>query len=73
MARIGGAAYDSVTATIRKGQIEKGRIKFVEAGADLIKRYERDSTAIHEWWINKTKNGRAVFEAYKKAIAEVRG
>ena len=73
MARIGGAAYDSMTAKIRGGQIKKGRIKFVEAGADLIKRYERDSSAVHEWWINKTKNGRAVFDAYKKAIAEVRG
>ncbi len=73
MARIGGAAYDSITAKIRGGQIKKGRIKFVEAGADLIKRYERDSAAVHEWWINKTKNGRAVFDAYKKAIAEVRG
>ncbi len=73
MARIGGAAYDSITAKIRAGQIKKGRIKFVAAGADLIKRYERDSAAVHEWWINKTKNGRAVFEAYKKAIAEVRG
>jgi TRAP-type C4-dicarboxylate transport system substrate-binding protein len=73
MARMGGAAYDNVTAEIRKGQIAKGRIKFVPAGAELMKRYERDSAAIHEWWINKTKNGRAVFEAYKKAIAEVRG
>ncbi len=73
MARIGGAAYDSITAKIRQGQIKKGRIKFVEADAELVKRYERDSAAVHEWWINKTKNGRAVFEAYKKAIAEVRG
>ncbi len=73
MARMGGAAYDNVTAKIREGQIAKGRIKFVPAGAELMKRYERDSAAIHEWWINKTKNGRAVFEAYKKAIAEVRG
>ena len=73
MARIGGAAYDSITAKIRQGQIKKGRIKFVEADAELTKRYERDSAAVHEWWINKTKNGRAVFEAYKKAIAEVRG
>jgi len=73
MARIGGAAYDSITAKIRQGQIDKGRIKFVAAGAELIKRYERDSAKVHEWWIAKTKNGRAVFEAYKKAIAEVRG
>jgi TRAP-type C4-dicarboxylate transport system substrate-binding protein len=73
MARIGGAAYDSVTTKIREGQIKDGRIKFVEADAELTKRYQRDSAAVHEWWINKTKNGRAVFEAYKKAIAEVRG
>lgn len=73
MARMGGAAYDSITAKIRQGQIEKGRIKFVEANAELVKRYERDSAAVHEWWINKTKNGSAVFEAYKKVIAEERG
>lgn len=73
MARMGGAAYDSITVKIRQGQIEKGRIKFVEANAELVKRYERDSAAVHEWWINKTKNGSAVFEAYKKVIAEERG
>jgi TRAP-type C4-dicarboxylate transport system substrate-binding protein len=73
MARIGGAAYDSITAKIRKGQIEKGRIKFVEAGADLMERYRRDSAAVQQWWASKTKNGPAVLEAYKKAIAEVRG
>jgi TRAP-type C4-dicarboxylate transport system substrate-binding protein len=73
MGRTGGAAYDSVTAKIRGGQIKKGRIKFVEADAAMMARYERDSASVHEWWINKTKNGRKVFEMYKKVLAELRG
>ena len=73
MARRGGAAYDSITAKIRQGQLDKGRIKFVKAGAELMKRYQRDSAVVHEWWINKTKNGRAVYDAYKKILAELRG
>ncbi len=73
MARMGGAAYDAATKKIRDGQIKKGRIKFVEADAALMKRYERDSKAIHEWWINKTKNGRAVFDLYNKTLKDLRG
>lgn len=73
MARMGGGAYDGVTAKIRQGQIAKGRIKFVEADAALMKRYERDSAAVHKWWIDKTRNGQKVFDAYKKVLAELRG
>ena len=73
MARMGGAAYDAATKKIRDGQIKKGRIKFVKADAALMKRYERDSKAIHEWWINKTRNGRAVFDLYKNTLEDLRG
>ena len=68
----GGAAYDTVTAGIRKKQIAKGRIKFVDATPALMTRYEQDSAAVHKWWINKTKNGQKVFDLYQKTLVEIR-
>jgi len=73
MAKRGGAAYDTVTASIRDKQIKKGRIKFVPKTASLLKRYERDSAGVHNWWIKKTRNGQKVFDLYKKTLAELRG
>jgi TRAP-type transport system periplasmic protein len=72
MAKRGGAAYDTVTAGIRKKQIAKGRIKFVDATPALMTRYEQDSAAVHKWWINKTKNGQKVFDLYQKTLVEIR-
>ncbi len=73
IAKRGGSAYDVITAGIRKKQMAKGRIKFVEATPALMKRYKRDSEAVHQWWIKKTKNGQKVFDLYKKTLAELRG
>jgi TRAP-type transport system periplasmic protein len=72
MAKRGGAAYDNVTAGIRNKQIKKGRIKFVPTPPALLQRYERDSAAIHNWWIKKTKNGQQVFDMYKKTLVDLR-
>lgn len=72
MAKRGGAAYDAVTASIRKKQIAKGRIKFVEATPALMTRYKKDSANVHKWWINKTKNGQKVFDLYQKTLVELR-
>ncbi len=71
IAKWGGNAYDGETKKIRDQRLTKKDLVFADAEAERAMA-SKNAKAVHDWWIKKTPNGQKIFDAYKKAIEEVR-
>jgi hypothetical protein len=73
MARMGGEAYATIGAEIRGGVVEAGSMELVAPDEAALERYREMALQTHEWWIENTPNGRAVYDAALEEIARIRG
>ena len=71
LARAGGQAYDRLTKDIIAKQLANG-YTITDASEADIARYQQDYAGIADKWAETTPNGKAVLEAYRKAIADYR-
>ncbi len=73
IARNGGAAYGDATLKIIKSNPQAKKLTVVKpSGAEFAKIAKDAKVSVHKWWINKTKNGQAVYDKAVKIIAGVR-
>jgi len=73
IARNGGAAYGDATLKIIKSNPQAKKLTIVKpSGAEFNKTVKDAKASVHKWWINKTKNGQAVYDKAVKIIADVR-
>lgn len=73
MAQMGADAYRDTGARIAAGVKEEGRVAFDGPNDAGAADYAERAQAVHDWWIARTPNGQAVYDAALKALAEVRG
>jgi TRAP-type C4-dicarboxylate transport system substrate-binding protein len=72
-ARNGGAAYGDATLNIIKTNAQAKKLTIVKPSGDEFNRLVKDAKVnVHKWWINKTKNGQAVYDKALEIIADVR-
>ena len=73
IARNGGAAYGDATLKIIKSNPQAKKLTIVKpSGAEFDNIAKNAKVSVHKWWINKTKNGQAVYDEAVKIIANVR-
>jgi TRAP-type C4-dicarboxylate transport system substrate-binding protein len=73
IARNGGAAYGDATLNIIKTNAQAKKLTIVKPSGDEFNRLVKDAKVnVHKWWINKTKNGQAVYDKALEIIADVR-
>ena len=72
MAEQGAAAYTSAGAAVEDAARTEGRLEFKAPGDAEYADYEARVQEVHDWWIEKTPNGAAVYDAAKAALAELR-
>ncbi|MBT3553465.1 MAG: TRAP transporter substrate-binding protein DctP [Rhodospirillaceae bacterium] len=73
IARAGGQAYKAASDKIIGSNPQAQKIdKFVPNKAELDKVIALSKATVHKWWIEKTKNGQAVYDKALSIIADVR-
>lgn len=72
MAKAGGAAYDAISAQIEGKAKADGQPRLIPVADADRARYAKEAGQVHDWWVGKSKNGKAVFDAYAKALEEAR-
>ena len=73
IARNGGAAYGDATLNIIKSNAQAKKLTIVKpSGAAFVKLVKDAKVNVHKWWINKTKNGQAVYDKAIEIITDVR-
>lgn len=73
MAQQGGAAYTGAGDAIRVRVKGEGRINMTDVDAATMKTYSDGAKVVHDWWIEKTPNGRKVYDRAVELLAEMRG
>ena len=73
MATTGGKAYDALSDKIRDGALKDGKLNNVSISATQNATYAKDALKVHEEWINKAKNGQAIYDAMKAALKDIDG
>ena len=72
MAKAGADAYSARTRTILEARIAEGQPVIVVPEAAETEAYEERAKGVHDWWIARTENGRAVYEEARRILAEMR-
>ena len=67
------AAYGDATLNIIKSNAQAKKLTIVKpGGAAFVKLVKDAKVNVHKWWINKTKNGQAVYDKAIEIITDVR-
>ncbi len=72
MAEMGAEAYASAGASVEEAARAEGRMAFKAPTEAEFADYEARVQEVHDWWIDKTPNGQAVYDAAQAALAEIR-
>jgi len=73
MAKTGAAAYSGVGKQIVDNIKSEGRISILVPDKQKMAEYDQKTKAVHQWWIKRTPNGQAVYDAAQAELAEIRG
>jgi TRAP-type C4-dicarboxylate transport system substrate-binding protein len=73
MAEMGAEAYRAAGEEIVDGVREEGRVRLDAPDEAALSAYGERARAVHDWWIEQTPNGRAVYDAAQAALAQIRG
>jgi len=73
IARAGGQAYAQVGGSIRKALEEEGRIMMSRPDDTQRKAYLDQTQLIHQWWIDKTVNGKTIYDTTIALLSDLRG
>lgn len=73
MAEMGAVAYRDAAETILTSVKDEDRITLDEPTRDELSAYAEEARAVHDWWIERTPNGQAVYDAAIAALEEMRG
>lgn len=72
MAKTGGGAYTEIGNEIIADVKKEGRIKVLKPDTATMTAYSEQARAIHQWWIEKTPNGQAVYDEIQALLAQMR-
>jgi TRAP-type C4-dicarboxylate transport system substrate-binding protein len=72
MAEMGAQAYRAAGEEIVAGVAEEDRVRLDAPDAAAMEGYAERAQAVHDWWIEQTPNGRAVYDAARAALDEIR-
>lgn len=73
MAESGGKAYTDVGEEIRAKAKKDGKPSIVVPTKAQMEEYQKQAQPIYDWWISKTPNGQAVFDAAVEELKKLRG
>ena len=73
MAKSGGGAYKELAESIHQAEVKAGRIVISQPNPERMKAFAKRSEQVHQWWIEKTEGGRAVYDAVRAALKDLRG
>ncbi len=62
VARSGGLGYTQVGDAIREGLARAGRLRMLRPEGEERAAYRSEAQDVHEWWIERTPNGREVYD-----------
>ena len=71
-ARLGGSAYTRAGTGIVDQLQAAGRLTMVSPSSEIRLTLEQRSQPVHDWWITKTPNGRAIYEQTGHILDELR-
>lgn len=72
MAQMGADGYRATGAAIVADVKAEGRVVFDGPSTPQLDAYGAKAQAVHQWWIARTPNGQAVYDAALAALAELR-
>lgn len=72
IADAGGAAYTEAGKALVEKSLEEGRLVVATIGEAQMAAYREAARPVHEWWIEKTPDGRTLYDAMVEALAEAR-
>ena len=72
MAKAGGNGYKGVSDDILAKELKSGRITMSKPGAERMRAFAERSRQVHNWWIDKTEGGRAVYAAVQAELKVMR-
>jgi TRAP-type C4-dicarboxylate transport system substrate-binding protein len=73
MAQTGGKAYTEVGEAIRDKAKKDGKPSLLVPTKAQIEDYQKQAQPIYDWWIKKTPNGQAVYDAAIEELKKLRG
>ena len=73
IAQAGGLAYSDVGDVIRNELVVEGRLRMSRPDDVRRRAYREAAVAVHEWWIERTPNGRQVYDTALAIRSQWRG
>lgn len=73
MAGTGAAAYTDVGEAIVESVKADGSLNLLTPSEAETASYDERTKVVHQWWIDRTPNGQAVYDEAKRLLAEIRG
>lgn len=73
MAETGAGAYTAAGEKVVAAQKEEGRLDILTPDAEKMAAHEETTRAVHQWWIERTENGQAIYDQTLAILGELRG